>query len=260
MKVFLLTVAALFIVSSAQAQSLAVSEVQQGQQQGQGQDQLQAQDQTANSIVSDSGNSAVVFDNSFNGSAPVRYLPMPTAVNANTAGGPDVFSQPEMDKGANFTSMRALVQVLNSAQMMNSAETPKGIKFKIQKLNADMPSLNENQPIDFSIISQANTYGESFQPLAIMTLRSEKDLTSVELAIAIAAKAREVGASRVVFVKEGVERTLSSWGLGIGLSYNYASVGSNLSDHGSAGAGGTGWSMGEGRYISKPYLTAVLGN
>jgi hypothetical protein len=77
--------------------------------QSQGQDQSQSQSQSQSNVLENSGNSAVVFENSFNGSEPIRYLPIASDV-VYSGLEPSMFAQPRKDNGENFISAKNLVE------------------------------------------------------------------------------------------------------------------------------------------------------
>jgi len=228
-------------------------------QQGQGQSQNQATMSAA--TVSQSGNSAVSFTDSFNGSEPIRSLPLPSGVTVDTRGGPAMFSRPEADKGPNFISAVDLIALLNNAVADQMEYDEGALKIGVQMLNEEGGSdANAEKPLHFSLIGNHGVYIQGFKPVAILTLEAEDEVNSAVLAAGLAHKAKDLGCSEITFIREGVVRELTSTGYGIGLSYNYATVGSGMSGHGGVGAGGTGWSHGSARYLSYPYMTAVCGN
>ena len=239
----------------------------------QNQGQVQSQS-SAGGAVLNSGNSAVSFSNSFNGSEPIRSLPIPQAAAYDTRGGPAYFGRPNYQStGPNFMSMNNLVSVLNHMDLNEIEANDEGdIELVGQLLNAlddeeilevDGASAEENKPT-FSLNSDADvmsTAGGNFRPIAVVTLKAtdNNSMNSASLAVALASYAKEVRGNRIVLIQEGVVKKLSSFGVGIGLASNYATVGSDGNDVGSTGAGGTGWSWGEAQYFSLPYLTAVIG-
>ena len=209
--------------------------------------------------VSHSGNSAIGINNSFNGAAPIRYLPVPSSVVFEDYQ-PGYFGSPDYrDKGPDFISMRQLVAAMNLAKLDSPVIGEKHIRILIQPLGPG--SKTKVKDVKFEI-NDGEAINGGFTPVAVFTVETEKPdkSNSASLALAIGKKAKELGASRVVFTTEGSSKELSSWGVGIGLSYNYASVGSDASDNGSVGAGGTGWSMGKAGYSNLIYLSAVAGN
>jgi hypothetical protein len=246
------TMGTLLFASSAQAASTAVA------QQGQGQSQNQATMSAA--TVSQSGNSAVSFTDSFNGSEPIRGLPLPSGVTVDTRGGPAMFSRPEADKGPNFISAVDLIALLNNAVAEDMEYDEGALKIGVQMLNEEDANAAEGKPLHFSLVGKGGAYGQAFKPVAILTLEAEDEVNSAVLAAGLAHKAKELGCSEITFIREGVVRELTSTGYGIGLSYNYATVGSGTNGYGGVGAGGTGWSHGSARYLSFPYMTAVCGN
>lgn len=271
----------------------ASSDASSNQSQGQGQQQVggigsgsassnQGQGQTQYSSgggggsggsVSNAGNSTVGFNNSFNGAAPIRYLPIPSAVPMENYQ-PGMFGRADYeDKGPNFISMRQIVAALNLADLNTDVEGKRHIRILSQKLGIVKAKPIGKTPKDKSKITQkpikvkfeindGETVNHGFKPIAVLSVETEKPdkSNSASLALAIGKKAHELGATRVVFLTEGSSKELHSSGWGIGFSYNYATVGSKASDNGSVGSGGTGYSQGKAGYSNLIYLTAIVGN
>lgn len=283
-RILVIAVAVLMLGGNAYAQSsadaTAVNQQSQGSvgtqtattsavaQQGQLQGQTQ---QAAGGTVANSGNSAIGISNSFNGSAPIRYLPVPSAVPMESYQ-PAILSRPDYaDKGPNFMSMRQIVGMMNYVDLDAEVEGESKMKInmqvmqpkKVEKFNKYMKSTKGAKygKVTFDINDGKKVNG-GFEPIAIITLSSEKPnkVNSAMLAMLVGKRARAMGASKVIFLTEGSTKVLSSWGVGIGLSYNSATVDSKPSGSGSVGSGGTGWSMGKARYYDHIYLTAVVGN
>ena len=128
--------------------------------------------------------------------------------------------------------------------------------------SADSDTEEKDVPAVVFEINDGEAVNHGFKPVAVMSVAMEKPdkSNSASLAIAIGKKAKEMGASRVIFLTEGSSKKIYSSGWGIGLSYNYATVGSDRSDNGSVGAGGTGYSQGSAGYKNLVYLTAIVGN
>lgn len=236
---------------SARAASSSTAVADQGQ--------LQGQAQTFNPSMENIGNSAVTFQDSFNGSEPIRGLPLPSGVTVDTRGGPAMFSRPEADKGPNFISAVDLIALLNNAVAEDMDYDEGALKIGVQMLNEEAGD-SEGKPLHFSLVGNGGKYRDGFKPVAILTLEADDEVNSAVLASGLAHKARELGCTEITFIREGVVRELTSTGYGIGLSYNYATVGSGTNGYGGVGAGGTGWSHGSARYLSYPYMTAVCGN
>jgi hypothetical protein len=229
--------------------------------------QEQGQNQSQN--MSDSGNATVTFSNAFNGSKPIRYLPTPSSVSVETKGGPSLIGSPNyQDYGPNFFSMRDAIVLFNSADVEHAEPTDIGDINMVTQLMVSKEMAKEiktnsnmNQKINFSLIDGNSGYGNNFNAIAVVSLKADDgdSLNSMSLAVALANKARELGGNKIIFVREGVFKRLSSWGIGVGLASNYARVDSDSDGIGSTGTGGTGWSWGEAEYITLPYLTAVIG-
>jgi hypothetical protein len=253
-------VAALVCATQSYAASSSFANAEQGQYQGQGQDQIQGQGQgqgqSQQSIQANAqlNNQIITFE----GSKPIRSMPIPSPVEVSYRGGPAMFSRPEQDKGPNFVSVIDLVSLLNAASIDENLDA-EDIDMSIQMLNASDTPTAPDTPVSFSIVGQGGVYAQGFQPIAIISMKTGKEINSALLAAALSNKCHELGGTKVTFIREGVVRELSSWGVGIGASFNYAHVGSDWDDNGSVGAGGTGWSMGKAKYVSFPYLTAVVG-
>lgn len=268
----------LFLLFGSYAHAQSTATAASGQTQGQSQSQIggvgqaysnaaQGQSQytggsqslSTGGSVANSGNSAIGITNSFNGSKPIRYLPVPSSVVFENYQ-PGLFGGPNyQDHGPDFISMRQLVAAMNLAKLDSPVLGEKSIRILIQPLGPG--SKKKVDSVKFEI-NDGEAINHGFTPVAVFTVETEKPdaSNSASLALAIGKKAKELGASRVIFTTEGSSKELSSWGVGIGLSYNYASVGSDASDNGSVGAGGTGWSMGKAGYNNLIYLSAVAGN
>lgn len=235
---------------------------------GQGQSQYTggSSSSSAGGSVVDSGK--VLINESFNGAAPIRYLPVPSAIPYENYQG-QIFGGPDyQDKGPNFISMRQLVAVLNLVDLDVPVEGEKNIRILTQMMMVP-PEPVEGEVAEQDIEDAAVTFeindGEAvnhgFTPIAVLSVAMEKPdkSNSASLAVAIGKHARSLGAKRVVFLTEGSSKKIYSSGWGIGLSYNYATVGSKASDNGSVGAGGTGYSQGSAGYKNLVYLTAIVG-
>jgi len=231
------------------------------QEQGQTQGQGQAQE------LSNSGNSAVVFENSFNGAKPIRYLPMASDVTY-TGMAPQMFSRPQQDKGENFiaaTNLITLMAAWNVADLSDDDFDLDDVIIDITTIGIttkDAIGIENLNSVKFCIqgtddAKALKTNGSKI--LALGTIKSDDEETnSFELFYAIAKKAKELGGSNVVLIGEGVKLELESSGWGIGLSYNYAGVNSDSSGYGQVGAGGTGISGGHASYHKMPYLAFAI--
>lgn len=240
--------------------STAVAQQQQGQ--------VQVSHGGGGGSVNNSGNSGVTFKDSFNGAKPIRYLPTPSDITY-TGMAPQMFSRPSTDKGPNFISANNLIGMMGAWYVEDLADddfTLKDAKIDITKVRGSSLSQMERdsiERIDFAVQgseTQQVWKTNERRVVAIGTIYTkEKDVNSAELFMALAIKAREHGANAVVLMGEGVTVDLSSFGWGIGFSYNMAKVNSDPDGEGSVGAGGTGISGGRASYSKMPYLTfAVL--
>jgi hypothetical protein len=241
------------------AKNYATSNSGSNAQQRQG----QAQTTTSTSAVENSGNSAVAFNNSFNGSKPIRYLPVSPEVNYQGLQ-PSMFSRPQPDKGENFIPAKTLIDLMNAWAVDNISDDD----IDTDEIILDITTVGEGNPdafdtddatIKFELngTPQAKAVKDAgSKPIAIGTIKStEDDINTAELFMTLVKKAREVGATNVILLSEGIKVELESSGWGIGFSYNYASVNSDLYGQGSVGAGGTGISGGSASYKKMPYLT-----
>jgi hypothetical protein len=239
--------------------SYATSNSESNAQQDQGQGQSQGQSQ----VLSNSGNSAVVFKDSFNGSKPIRYLPVAPEVNYQGLQ-PSMFSRPQPDKGENFIPAKTLVDLMNSWSVNKIHDDD----IDTDEIILDITTVGDPNPDTFNsdnniIKFELNGTPQSkalkdagSKPIAIGTIKStEDDINTVELFMTLVKKAKEIGATNVILLSEGIKVELESSGWGLGFSYNYASVNSDLHGQGSVGAGGTGISGGSASYKKMPYLT-----
>lgn len=233
---------------------------QQGQQQGQ-------TSISGGGSVANSGNATVGFNNSFN-SKNIRYLPVPSAVPMENYQA-TIFGRADyQDKGPDFVSMRQLVAAMNLVDLdaeVTGGKTIRVITQMLQPLPAGHPKKKDKsgkKPVVKFEINDGEAVNHGFKPIAVLTVQTKKPdkANSASLALQIGKLARHMKASRVIFLTEGSSKKIYSSGWGIGLSYNYASVGSNASDNGSVGAGGTGYSQGSAGYRDLVYLSAIVGN
>ena len=216
------------------------------------------------------------INNSFNGSEPIRYLPVPGVMPIENYQ-PSVFGSPNYaDHGPMFISMRQLIGVMNAVDLNAEIEGYKSIKMVVQMMSVPRPKKSaepkgkkkgevKEKPVPAAVTFAINNGKEvngGLKPVAVVSceLENPNKANSASLAMALGKKAQELGATKVVFTTEGSSKVLTSSGWGIGFSYSYAEVGSKPSDSGSVGSGGFGYSRGTGGYQNKIYLTAVLGN
>jgi hypothetical protein len=225
--------------------------------------QKQVQTTSSSSAVENSGNSAVMFQNSFNGSKPIRYLPVAPEVNYQALQ-PSMFSRPQPDKGENFIPAKTLIDLMNAwavDQIADEDIDTDEIVLDITTVGKPNPNaFDENDAtVKFELngTPQAKAVKDAgSKPIAIGTIKStEDDINTAELFMTLVKKAREIGATNIILLSEGIKIELESSGWGLGFSYNYASVNSDLYGQGSVGAGGTGISGGSASYKKMPYLT-----
>jgi len=234
----------------------SVSWADANQQQG----QVQAITDSGNSTLANSGNSAVLFENSFNGSQPIRYLPLATDVNY-VGMAPQMFSRPSQDKGENFIAARNLVSLMgawNITDINDSDFDESDVELDITTVGISSGAGDVTDTVTFMIQGsdeEKALKSSSHKTLAIGSIKTDsKDVNTVELFMVVAKKAKELGASNVILIGEGVKIELESSGWGIGLAYNYAGVNSEAYGTGQVGAGGTGYSQGSASYHKLPYL------
>jgi hypothetical protein len=238
---------------------------EQGQQQG----------QTAISgggSVANSGNATVGFNNSFNGAEPIRYLPVPAALPIENYQA-TIFGRPDyQDKGADFVSMRQLIEAMNYVDLKADVAGEKSIRVVTQmliplpeghpkKTPKDKSKVTE-KPLKIAFeINDGEAVNNGFKPIAVLSVQTKKPdkSNSASLAVKIGKVAQHMQANTVIFLTEGSSKKLYSSGWGVGFSYNYAQVGSKPSDNGSVGSGGFGYSQGQAGYKDLVYLTAIVG-
>jgi hypothetical protein len=238
---------------------------EQGQQQG----------QTAISgggSVANSGNATVGFNNSFNGAEPIRYLPVPAALPIENYQA-TIFGRPDyQDKGADFVSMRQLIEAMNYVDLKADVAGEKSIRVVTQmliplpeghpkKTPKDKSKITE-KPLKIAFeINDGEAVNNGFKPIAVLSVQTKKPdkSNSASLAVKIGKVAAHMKANTVIFLTEGSSKKLYSSGWGVGFSYNYAQVGSKPSDNGSVGSGGFGYSQGQAGYKDLVYLTAIVG-
>ena len=252
--------------NTTETTAIAVSQQQQGQQQFQGIDGSgnSSIGNSGNSSIVDSGNSAVTFKDSFNGAKPIRYLPIPTEVSY-TGLAPQMFSQPEKDRGAQFIAANNLIGLMGAWSVNELEDTDFDMGdvdidiTEVGKTDLTPEQIAEIDRIEFAVQgSETQKVWKTIdrKVLAIGTIYTDdEEVNSAELFMALAVKAKERGARGVVLLGEGVKIELTSSGWGLGLSYNMATVDSDYNGRGSVGAGGTGVSGGKAGYIKMPYLT-----
>ena len=163
--------------------------------------------------------------------------------------------------------MRQMVAAMNMVDLTVDVEGEKRIRIIEQMMakpktpKKDKSGKPAKPPKVKFEINDGEAVNHGFVPIATLSVatKTPDKSNSASLAIAIGKKAQALGCNTVIFLTEGSSKQIESSGWGIGLSYNYASVGSNASDNGSVGAGGTGYSQGKAGYKDLIYLTAVVG-
>jgi hypothetical protein len=242
----------------AGASSVSGSYAQQGQGQGQG------QSQTFSPTMENVGNSAVVFQDSFNGAKPIRYTPVASDIQYQGLS-PQMFSRPEPDKGENFIAAKTLVELMGAWKVseINDEDIDESEIFVDMTMvgKAEASDDADDDTVNFALKGspESKAIRSAHKTIALGTIKcDEDDINSAELFMILAKKAYAVGAHNVILLSEGIKIELESSGWGLGFSYNYASVNSDLYGQGSVGAGGTGISGGSASYKKMPYLTFAL--
>jgi hypothetical protein len=257
----IMTIAFIGFAVSAFAGASSVSGSYSNQQQGQG----QGQSQTFSPTMENVGNSAVVFQDSFNGAKPIRYTPVASDIQYQGLS-PQMFARPEPDKGENFIAAKTLVELMGAWKIseINDEDIDESEIFvdmtMVGKAEANDQG-DDNDVVTFALKGspESKSIRSAHKTIALGTIKcDEDDINSAELFMVLAKKAYAVGAHNVILLSEGIKIELESSGWGVGFSYNYASVNSDLYGQGSVGAGGTGISGGSASYKKMPYLTFAL--
>ena len=211
------------------------------------------------SSINDTGNSSI--NNSFNDAKPIRYLPIPSNIQYQSLS-PQMFARPIPDKGSRFISSVKIIEMMGAWNLNEMSDDDFSESDVI--IDATYVGKSDINPDDITTVTfciqgsdeelflkKSNT-----KTIAVGSVSTKsKDVNTPELFYTLAKKAKSLGASNIIIMSEGIEVTLKSSGWGIGASYNYARVGSDGTDSGSVGAGGTGYSRGKAFYNKKPYLT-----
>ena len=205
---------------------------QQGQQQGQ-------TSISGGGSVANSGNAKIGFNNSFNGAEPIRYLPVPSAVPMENYQA-TIFGRADyQDKGPDFVSMRQLVAAMNLVDLdaeVTGGKTIRVITQMLQPLPAGHPKKKDKsgkKPVVKFEINDGEAVNHGFKPIAVLTVQTKKPdkANSSSLDGHNDKLARHIKACSGICLTEGSSKKIYCSGWGIGLSYNYASLGSNASDH-----------------------------
>ena len=214
-------------------------------------DAVAAQDQGQNQSI----------QNSFNGADPIRAMPIPTAPPVQMRGGPSYFSSPSMDMGRQFIPAAQLVNILNAVdtrqEFIGDDED--------EKINAYVTVVGKSEKVKeckkcvkFEIINKDMTYA-LHSPLAVASVSTdEEEVTSASLAAKLCQIAHQVGASKVIVLREGIIAQLTSSGWGVGLSNSINVVNASPTGIGGFAASGTGYSTGKAYYIKLPYMSVVF--
>jgi hypothetical protein len=218
-------------------------------------------DSTATGISSQGQHQAIEIQ----ASRQIRALPL--APTPPVVRGPALFGGPDYtNAGPNFMSMEALVKVLNKVDLASanvSDEDDLEVVAQVLEMLASANDPCNPDPIpssmDFRLMD--SEFDAAFIPVAAVSIRSTgQHVNSASLAVALAKKAKELGCSKVVFMREGFTKRLTAFGWSVGLSAVTARVHSDATDSGSVGAAGIGIGGGKSEFITLPYLTALIGN
>ena len=191
---------------------------------------------------------------------------------------PQMFANPSASNGPNFIPGAALVDFMGAVKIRSLHDEDldmDDIKIDITETDFIATHCNDADKVEnpekacsvevvkFAIAGTTNANEikstSTVVAIGIAQANDEDDINSAELYEAIALKAAELCATKVILITEGTEAQLSSWGVGIGLSYNYAKI-MEGGDHpgSSVGTGGTGWSTGRAKYNKIPYMSFVI--
>ena len=185
----------------------------------QAQAQHQGQDQKNLNVLNDVGNSTVAFKDSFNGSKPIRYLPIASDI-VYSGLQPSMFSQPKKDNGGNFISAKNLVKYIgkwNVSKIYDNDINEDDINIDLTIIDNASNSAEDVNIINFmldgsEVVKMLKTKG-SLHTLALGTIDcDDNDINSAELFMVLAKKAKSIGASKIVLLSEGVKVKLKSSG------------------------------------------------
>jgi hypothetical protein len=201
------------------------------------------------------------MSNSFNTRTvdPIRSIQISQAPPVEMRGGPAYFGGPPIDMGAQFIPTNHLAAILNAAseRAVNIDEdTLDDIEISMQVLKKYEADATDD--IVFEVVSTTTNFS-LHDPLAVISVNAEgKLVNSCSLAVELARRAKAIGGKKIIFLREGVKKRLTSSGWGVGFSNNISVVNASPTGIGGLAASGTGYSAGEAEYISLPYLTAVI--
>ena len=198
------------------------------------------------------------INNSFNSASPIRQMPITPAAPVTLRGGPSYFSGPGMDMGKQFipaTQLAAILNMVDTTQAFIGDDENDDIQAHVvifQKTEADCKC------VKFEVISKDTKYNPN-EPLAVGSVSTdEEEVSSATLAAKLCQIAHEVGASRVVILREGITAKLYSSGWGVGLSNSISVVNASPTGIGGFATSGTGYSSGSAYYIKLPYMSVAF--
>lgn len=194
-----------------------------------------------------------VIKNSFNTRTfrPYRILPQPNDVIPTPT--PQLFHQPSKDTGPLFVGAQRLVDLMNAADITNVDDDD--VRVLVQPIRY-IGSADPVDAVHFEIVKRDT----KFDPVAFISVSTDDWVSSVTLAAILKQKAREMGASRVILIKEGVQNVMvaSSKSLGLNPSISIAGGIGTGSGLGGITASGMGIASAKAMYLKGPFLQAIL--
>ena len=162
--------------------------------------------------------------------------------------------------GHEFIPLKKLIMfttVWDVQQAKNMLKGYTGTKdVEVRSLLAANANIAETNKIYVSIIGPAS---KNIEQVAFATVSAtSKYAISADVFARMIVEASKVGANYEMFMAEGVDKTIASWGVGIGFSHTNADLkggGNGSSGTSVAGAGAT---YGEARYEKRPWLQATF--
>jgi hypothetical protein len=175
------------------------------------------------------------------------------------------YNQQVPESGENLMGLKTITafsDVFTAEEIENLVATSdKGIRVKVRRLatvatDDEGAAIASSKVTVYTAIDSAKSAGE-YRVLAFITARGLKPENHSVSAVAAALKAAmAIGADAVVGAGEGSYKELKSFGWGVGLSWNTATMskGNNLSN---VGSGGTGISGAKASYLQFPYIQLI---
>lgn len=143
-------------------------------------------------------------------------------------------------------------EISSAEQMLKGRDGSKDVQVRALY---DRSGMKATKLINVSIDKPEGT----LKPLAFATVAAtSKSSISADVFAKMLVRASEVGANHIMFLAEGVNRNVTSWGVGIGFNHTNADLKGGGNGSSGMSTGGTGWSMGEAGYVDKPWLQAVF--